>query len=56
MKQEQKVMLLHDDVYKQGFLNINKNSMWEFVSCDANSRILFSYLLADLQFSWNMRM
>ena len=27
MKQGQKVMLLNDDVYKQGFLNINKNSM-----------------------------
>ena len=56
MKQGQKVMLLHDDVCKQGFLNIDKNSMWEFVSCDADGRISFSYSLADLQFSWKMRM
>ena len=49
-------MLLHDDVYKQGFLNIDKNNMWEFVSCDVNGRISFSYSLADLQFSWKMRL
>ena len=30
--------------------------MWEFVSRDADGRILFSYLLADLQFTWKMRM
>ena len=56
MKQGQKVMLLHDDVYKQGFLNIDKNSMWEFVSRDADGRILFFYSYADLQFSWKIRM
>ena len=49
-------MLLHDDVYKQGFLNLDKNNIWEFVSRDADGRISFSYLLADLQFSWKMRM
>ena len=30
--------------------------MWEFVSHDADGRILFSYSLADLQWSWKMRM
>ena len=49
-------MLLHDDVYKQGFLNIDKNSMWNFVSRDADGRISFSYSLADLQFSWKIMM
>ena len=27
MKQGKKVMILHDDIYKQGFLNIDKNSI-----------------------------
>ena len=48
--------VLHDDVYKQESLNIDKNSMWEFVSRDADGRILFSYSLADLQFTWKLQM
>ena len=45
MKQGQKVLLLHDDLYKQGFLNFDENYIWEFISRDANGRISFSYLL-----------
>ena len=32
MKQDQKVSILYDEVYKQGILDINKDNLWEFVS------------------------
>ena len=56
LKQGQKVMLLHDDVYKQRYLNINKDSLWEFVSRDADGRIMFIHSLSDLRYSWKMQM
>ena len=56
MKQDQKVLLLHDEVYKQGYLHINNDQMFEFVSRDSEDRITFTYDLSDIQYSWKMRM
>ena len=56
MKQDQKVSLLHDEVYKQGYLHINNDQMFEFVSRDSEGRITFTYDLSDIQYSWKMRM
>ena len=56
LNQGQKVMLLHDNVYKQGYLNINKDSLWEFVSRNTNGRFTFTNSLSDIQYSWKMQM
>ena len=31
LKQNQKVSILHNEVYKQGYFNINKDNLWGFV-------------------------
>ena len=49
-------MILHDDLYKQGYLNINKDNLWEFVSRDLDGRITFTHSLSDIQYSWKIRM
>ena len=56
LKQVQKVKILHNDLYKQGFLNINKNNPWEFISWDPDGKITFTHPLSDIQYSWKMRM
>ena len=56
LKQDQKVSLLHDEVYKQGYLHINNDQMFEFVSRNSEGRITFIYDLSDIQYSWKMRM
>ena len=49
-------MLLHDDVYKQGFSNINRDNLWEFFSRDPDGKTTFTHSLSDMQYSWKMRM
>ena len=56
MKQDQKVTLSKDDVYKKGYLNTDKNGHWEFVTYDADGRISHRSSLSDLQYTWKMRM
>ena len=51
LKQDQKIAILHDEVYKQGYLNINKENIFEFVSRDSEGRIIFTHDLADIQYS-----
>ena len=40
MKQDQKITILKDNVYKKGHLNINKDGLWEFVTYDADGEII----------------
>ena len=56
LKQNQKVSLLYDEVYKQGYLHINKDDLWEFVSCNPDGQITFSYNFLDTQYGWKMRL
>ena len=56
LKQNQEVSILHDEVYKQGYLNINKDNSWEFISRNPDGQITFTYDLSDIQYSWKMRM
>ena len=37
-------------------MNINKENIFEFVSRDSEGRITFTHDLADIQYSWKMRM
>ena len=55
MKQDQKITILKDNVYKKGHLNINKDGLWEFVTYDADGRINYTSSLSDLQYTWKMR-
>ena len=56
LKQNQKVSILYDEVYKQGYLNINKDNLWGFVSRNPDGQITFTYDILDIQYSWKMRM
>lgn len=56
IKQDQKVTILHDDVYHQGFLSLDDNNLWEFVKRDRNGRITLRVSLSDLEYSWKMRL
>ena len=56
VKQDQKVTILKDDVYKKGHLNINNNGHWEFVTYDAHDRISYKSSLSDLQYTWKIKM
>ena len=56
LKRDQKVTLLHDDIYKLGYLHINEDNLWEFVTRDKDGNITFRADLSDIQYSWKMRM
>ena len=56
LKQGQKATLLHDNIYKHGYLNLDKENLWEFVTCDAENCITSKIEIADLQYSWKMQM
>ena len=56
MKQDQKVTILKDDTYTKGYLNINKDGYWEFVTYDNDGKIITQSSLSDLQYTWKMRM
>ena len=55
LKQDQKVTILKDDIYKKGNLNINKDGLWEFVMYNADGRISYTSSLSDLQYTWKIR-
>ena len=56
LKRDQKVTLLQNDIYQQGYLDLNDNNLWEFVKRDANGTIISCSDLSDIQYSWKMRM
>ena len=56
LKRDQKVTLLQNDVYKQGFLDLNDHNLWEFVTRDTNGNVKSCANLLDLQYTWKMRM
>ena len=51
LKQGQKVTILHNDLYKQRSLNINKDNLWEFVSRNPDGRITFTCSFSNIQYS-----
>ena len=51
LKQGQKVTILHDNIYKHGYLSLDKDILWEFVTRDAEGRITSQVEIADLQYS-----
>ena len=46
---------MHYEVYKQGYLHINKDNLWEFVSQNLDGQITFTYDISDVQFNQKMR-
>ena len=55
MKQDQKVTLLKNGIFKKKHLNTDKNGHREFVTYDADGRISHTSSLSDLQYTWKMR-
>ena len=56
LKQDQKVTILKNDIYKKRHLNINKDGLWEFVTYNADGRISYTSSLSDLKSTWKMIM
>lgn len=56
MKQDQKLTLLHDNVYKQGYLSLNKDNYWGFVTQGRDGRVMLRVDLKDIEYSWKMRL
>ena len=55
LKQGQQVMILQDNVYKQGYLSLDKENLWEFVMRNRDGKDYNHIDLRDLQYSWKMR-
>ena len=55
LQRNQKITLLHDNVYKQGYLNINDDNLWEFLMRDKEGWITFCTNLYDIQNLWKMQ-
>ena len=51
LKQGQKVTFLHNNIHKQGYLNLDKDNLWEFVTRDTDDNIISHIELANLQYS-----
>ena len=56
MKQDQQVTLLHHDKYCRGYLNVNEDGYWEFVTRGRDGCITMTVPLNDLEYSWKMRL
>lgn len=54
LHRNQKVTCLHDNVYRQGYLNINDENLWEFVTRNKQGQINFCTDLADIQYLWKL--
>ena len=55
LKQDQKVTLLHRDVYRRGYLSIGTENLWEFVVRDRDGKDIVSVPIADIAYSWKNR-
>jgi hypothetical protein len=55
MSQDTRVTLLFDDNYCRGYLNLDSDNDWEFVTLDNQGTIAKRVPLPDLQYSWKSR-
>jgi hypothetical protein len=51
-----KVMLQVDNIYTHGYLNIDKQGFWEFVTRDKDGAIVETTPIPDLPYSWKSRL
>ena len=56
MKQDQEVTLLHHDKYRKGYLALDDDNYWQFVTRGKDGRITLAVPLRDLEYSWKMRL
>ena len=56
LKKGCQVTLLHDDLYKRGYLELDADNDWEFVTRNLEGRIVESVPLMDLAYSWKYRL
>ena len=55
LKQDCKVTFLHDDKYKRGYLNLDADNDWEFVTRNKSGQSIENIPLLDLNYSWKHR-
>ena len=56
LKQDQKVTLLHQDVYRQGYLLIGKENLWNFLVRDQDRNNVVTVPIANIAYSWKHRL
>ena len=56
MKQDCQVTLLHEDKYKHGYLNLDADNDWEFVTRSREGKTVEAIPLLDLAYSWKYRL
>ena len=56
LKQDQKVTMLIEDIYRQGYLSIGTENTWEFVVRDKHGKETLSASIADIAYSWKHRL
>ncbi|OEU11655.1 hypothetical protein FRACYDRAFT_244773 [Fragilariopsis cylindrus CCMP1102] len=56
LKQDQKVTMLIEDIYRQGYLSIGTENTWEFVVRDKHGKETLSESIADIAYLWKPRL
>lgn len=49
LRRDQKVILFHDEVFKQGYLSLDENNVWEFVTRDSEGKVI------NIQYLWKIQ-
>ena len=55
LKQDQKVTLLHRDMYGRGYISIGKSNLWEFLVCNRDGNDITFFPIANIAYSWKYR-
>ena len=48
--------MLTQDSYKEGFLDLNQDNLWEFVVRDRDGNTTHKTDIRDIQYTWKMQM
>ena len=56
LKQDQKVTLLHQNVYRRGYLSIGKENLWDFVIRNQDENDVVTVQIANIECSWKYRL
>ena len=46
---------MQNDVYKQGYLDLNNDNLWEFFTHNVDSNIVPCLDLYDIQYAWKIK-
>ena len=56
LQQDAKVTILHEDKYVRGYMQLDDDSFWEFVTRGTDGKVQLGIPLPDLAYSWKSRL